>query len=115
MELGLAIEALRPEGLDPDGFVISLAAVVLTGIATGLYLRTGALIVLTYLCFFPVLLAGLIIGWPFLQTLAVAFFLLAALQAGFVAGAGASVLHACLRKRFAGTPHIRSVSRRDPL
>lgn len=115
MELDLSLAYLQPEGLSIKIYVLTLLIVLFTGFATGVLYRAGALAVLTFLSAGPIILTGLIMGWGIWQSIAVCFTMLAALQLGFIIGAGASVLQSTLRRRFAPRAGLREAPNRDPL
>lgn len=113
MEFNLSMANLQPEGLSIKIYVLTLVILLFAGFASGVLYRAGALAVLSFVSVGPIFLIGLIIGWSLWQSIAICFTLLAALQLGFFAGAGVSVLQATLRRRFAQQADLREVSNRD--
>ena len=100
MEFSLSMANLQPDGISIKIYVLTSLFLLLIGFASGIFLRAGALAVLSFICTVAVFLTALILGWTIWQGIAVCLLLLAVLQLGFFTGAAASSLQSTLRKRF---------------
>ena len=113
MELDFVLADLHPEGVSGKVYAVSFLIMLAAGFASGLVYRAGALAILSFLCFVPMFIIGLISSWTIWQSLGACFVLLIALQAGFFFGAGISLLKSTLKRRLMPDVNLQEASNRD--